>query len=138
MSAARDAIGELLDRVEVIAVVGASPRASRPSHEIAVYLRDAGYRVIPVNPGVSEILGERCYPNLAAIPAEIRVDLVDVFRRPEHVPGVVEQAIARGVPAIWLQLGVGNPEAERRAREAGLEVVSERCIKVEHRARRGR
>ncbi len=132
----RDGIGELLARVRVIAVVGASPKPHRDSHVVAAYLQAVGYRVIPVNPGHDEILGERCYPDLGSIPAAVQIDLVDVFRRPEHVPGVVEETITRGVPALWLQLGVGHPEAERRAREAGIEVVSERCIKVEDRAHR--
>jgi predicted CoA-binding protein len=103
---------------------------------VAAYLKAAGYRIVPVNPGRSEILGERCYPGLEAIPLEVAVDLVNVFRRPSAVPEVVEQALVRGVRAVWLQLGVGHPGAEARGRAAGLVVVSERCLEVEHAARR--
>jgi predicted CoA-binding protein len=88
--------------------------------------------MIPVNPVVEELLGQRCYPDLASIPAEVEIDIVDVFRRSDFVQGVVEEAIERGAGAVWLQLGIGHPNAERRASEAGLEVVSNRCIKIEH------
>lgn len=131
-----DPILELLRRARTVAVVGCSDRPGRDSHRVAVYLQAAGYRIVPVRPGHCTILGEPCYPDLAAVPAEVEVDLVNVFRRPEGVPIVVEHAIARGVGAIWLQLGVGHPGAEARARAAGLQVVSERCLKVEHAARR--
>jgi predicted CoA-binding protein len=131
-----DPILDLLLSTRTVAVVGCSDRPDRDSHRVAAYLQASGYRVVPVNPGQSAILGERCYPDLGAIPPEVEVDLVDVFRRPEVVPGVVEQTIARGVRVVWLQLGVGHPEAEARGRAAGLVVVSERCLKVEHAARR--
>ncbi|MCU0302792.1 MAG: CoA-binding protein [Thermoanaerobaculales bacterium] len=130
-------ITRILERSRTIAVVGCSPKPDRDSHKVAAYLQRAGYRVIPVNPGVSEILGETAYPDVVSIPEDVEIDIVDVFRRPEHVPAVVDEVLARGAGALWLQLGCAEPESERRAREAGLEVVSDRCIKVEHRARFG-
>jgi predicted CoA-binding protein len=130
-----DPIRELLQEANTIAVVGCSGKPDRDSHRVAAYLQAAGYRMIPVNPGLESILGERCYPDLASIPEELMVDVVDVFRRPEHVPPIVDAAIDRGTRAVWLQLGVANPDAERRAAEAGLQVVSDKCIKIEHSAR---
>jgi predicted CoA-binding protein len=131
----QDTIRDLLDQARTIAVIGASAKPERDSHRIAAYLQRVGYRVIPVNPALDEVLGERCYPDLASIPPEIEIDIVDVFRRPEAVPEVVDAVIERGARALWLQLGVTHPQAERRAAEAGLEVVSDRCIKIEHAAR---
>ncbi len=104
-----------------IAVVGLSPKPHRPSHYVSVYMREAGYEVIPVNPGHGEILGERCYPKLAALSEPPGV--VNVFRRPVHVSGVVDEALAAGAKAIWLQKGVIDEAAARRAHEAGLSVV---------------
>jgi predicted CoA-binding protein len=127
----------LLAEARTIAVVGCSPKPDRDSHRVAAYLVSAGYRVIPVNPVADEILGLRVYPDLASIPSEVVIDIVDVFRSTEHVPGVVDAALARGAGALWLQLGCGHPESERRAADAGLQVVSNRCIKVEHQARFG-
>lgn len=124
---------ELLEKTKTIAVVGCSPKPERDSHRVAAYLQAAGYRVIPINPRADEILGAKAYPDLASIPAEIEIDIVDVFRRPEHIPAVVDAVLDRGAKALWLQLGCANPEAEQRARDAGLEVVSDLCIKVEHR-----
>lgn len=134
---ATDAIRELLTSTENIAVVGCSADPNRDSHRVAAYLQRVGYRIIPVNPNHDEILGERSYPDLASIPDDIRIDIVDVFRRPEYVPAIAKAAIARGAGALWLQLGVGNHEAERCAAEAGLTVVSDRCMKVEHQLRFG-
>jgi predicted CoA-binding protein len=127
-----DAIKDLLERSRTIAVVGVSNKPERDSYRVAAYLQRAVYRMIPVNPVVEEVLGQRCYPDLASIPAEVEVDIVDVFRRSDFVPGIVEEAIERGAGAVWLQLGISHPDAERRASEAGLEVVSNRCIKIEH------
>ena len=132
-----DPIRSLLASARTIAVIGCSADPERDSHRVAAYLQRAGYRVIPVNPGFDELLGERCYRDLAAIPGDVEIDIVDVFRRSEHVPPVAEQAIARGARALWLQLGITHPEAERRAAEAGLQVVSNRCLKVEHQLRFG-
>ncbi|MDX1531692.1 MAG: CoA-binding protein, partial [Rhodothermales bacterium] len=119
----------LLTDARTIAVVGCSPRPSQTSHRIARYLQDAGYRVVPVNPYHDELLGERCYPNLRDIPADVEIDIVNVFRRPEHTPGVVEDAAARHgetgqAPTVWTQIGVHAPEAERRAAEAGLPYIA--------------
>ena len=132
-----DPIHSLLASARTIAVIGCSADPGRDSHRVAAYLQRAGYRVIPVNPGFDELLGERCYRDLAAIPGEVEIDIVDVFRRSEHVPPVADQAIARGARALWLQLGITHPEAEQRAAAAGLQVVSNRCLKVEHQLRFG-
>ena len=116
-----------------IAVVGLSSDPSRASYGVARYMQRHGYQVIPVNPNESEILGERAYPSLSDL-AE-RPDVVDVFRRPEHVAAVVDEAIEVGAKAIWLQLGVIDEQAAQKARDAGLLVVMDRCIKIEHAAR---
>ena len=128
-------ISGLLERARTIAVVGCSPKPDRDSHRVAAYLQTAGYRVVPINPGADEILGVTAYPDLESVPGDIELDIVDVFRRPEHIPAVVDAVLTRGAKALWLQLGCANPEAEKRASDAGLEVVSDRCIKVEHRSR---
>src|SRR5438105_3128942 len=122
---------ELLEEAEVIAVVGFSAKPWRDSNRIASFLRTQGYKVYLVNPNIKSCEGEKCYPDLKSVPE--RVDIVDVFRNPRFVPDVVEDAIAAGAKSIWLQLGVGNPEAERRAIEAGLDVVADRCIAVDYR-----
>lgn len=128
-------IRNLLARAKVIAVVGLSDRPERDSHGVARYLQRAGYRVIPVNPQVAEVLGEKSYANLREVPG--RVDIVDIFRRPEFVPEIVEAAIEIGAKAVWMQLGVVHEEAAARARAAGLDVVMDRCIAIEHRLRYG-
>lgn len=119
-------IKHLLETVRTIAVVGLSPKADRPSNGVARGLQHFGYRIVPVNPGHSELLGERSYPDLLSVPGPI--DLVDVFRSPEHVDEVVDQCIARGFPALWLQEGVVNEPAAERAVRAGMRVVMDRCI----------
>jgi uncharacterized protein len=130
-----DPIRELLARVKTIAVVGLSDSPMRPSHGVAAYLQTQGYRIIPVNPRIAEALGEKSYPSLLEVPEKI--DLVDVFRRPEFVDEIVEQAIQLKIPAIWLQEDVINERAAERARKAGMFVVMDRCILKEHRARFG-
>lgn len=120
----------ILQRCRSIAVVGLSANWYRPSYFAAKYMQDHGYRIIPVNPAYREVLGERCYPDLASIPGP--VDMVDVFRRSEEVPALVEPAIASGAGVLWMQLGVRNAEAAERATAAGLEVVMDRCVKIEH------
>lgn len=130
-------ISELLERSRTIVVVGCSPKPEKDSHRVAAYLQTVRYDVIPVNPAVDEILGVTAYPDLASIPPAIVIDIVDVFRRPEHIPAVVDAVLDRGAKALWLQLGCSNPEAEQRAKDAGLDVISDLCIKVEHRARFG-
>jgi predicted CoA-binding protein len=122
-----------LEAAETVAIVGCSPNPMRPSHEIARYLQRAGYRVIPVNPGHREILGEPCYPALSAVPAEVRIDVVDVFRRSEYVAAVADEAIARGVSFLFMQLGVEDPASARRLEAAGIGVAMDRCILIEHR-----
>ena len=124
-------IAEILKTARTIAVVGLSPKRYRPSYGVAEYLQKAGYRIIPVNPRESELLGERCYPDLEAIPEA--VDIVDIFRRSEFVPGIVEAAIRKGAKVIWMQEGVVHEDAARRAQAAGLEVVMDRCILKDHR-----
>jgi predicted CoA-binding protein len=126
-------IREALESAETIAVVGCSPNPMRPSNEIASYLLEMGYRVVPVNPGHREILGQPCYRSLSEIPAEIRIDIVDVFRRSEAVAAVAEEAIARRVPFAFFQLGVVDRAAARRLEENGIGVAMDRCILIEHR-----
>ncbi|MCX8118207.1 MAG: CoA-binding protein [Desulfobacterota bacterium] len=123
---------EILESCKTIAVVGISPKEDRPSYGVAAYLQSKGYRIIPVRPDGQVILGEKVYPSLSEIPGEIQVDLVDIFRRAEEVPPVVEEAIKRGVKVIWMQEGVLHPGAAAKAREAGLLVVMDRCMKKEH------
>lgn len=125
-------IEELLRSSRTVAVVGLSGNRARPSYGVAEYLQRAGYRIIPVNPQESEVLGERAYPALEAIPE--KVDIVDIFRRPEHVPEIVEAAIRIGARAVWMQEGIVHEEAAGKARQAGLEVVMDRCALKEHRA----
>lgn len=120
----------LLARIENIAVVGLSNNAARPSHEVASSLQQFGYRVIPVNPGCNEVLGEKCYPGLAQLPKPVQ--LVDVFRAPEHVPALVTQCIELRLPALWLQEGVVHPRAAQQANDAGIMVVMDRCIYKEY------
>ena len=123
-------IAAIIKQYRTIAVVGLSPEPSRPSYQVAQYRQDQGYRIIPVNPKCQEILGQRCYPNLRAIPEP--VDIVDIFRQVEAIPGIVDEAIAIGAKVVWMQLGLEHPEAAARARQAGLQVVMNRCLKVEH------
>ncbi len=111
----------------------------RPSHGVSAYMQAAGYKIIPVNPRIAEALGEKAYPSLVEVPLEVRerIDLVNVFRRPEYVDEIVEQAIQLKIPAIWLQEGVVNEQAAEKARKAGIFVVMDRCVLKEHRARFG-
>ncbi len=122
---------------KVVAVVGCSPKEERPSHQIASYLKQAGYTVIPVNPGHEIILDERCYPNLLQIPKTAGVEIVNIFRRSEQVFPVVKEAVQIGAKAIWMQDGVEHPAAEKMAREAGLKVVSNDCIFRQHQRLQG-
>jgi uncharacterized protein len=124
-------IAEILQAARVIAVVGLSNKRHRPSYGVTEYMQRAGYRIVPVNPQETEVLGERCYPNLDAVPEAI--DIVDIFRRSEFVPEIVEAAIRKGAKAIWMQEDVVHEDAARRAAEAGLDVVMDRCILKEHR-----
>ena len=121
----------VLTSCHVIAVVGLSPDPGRPSYHVASYLQEKGYRIIPVNPQTDNILGETCYPDLVSIPEKI--DAVDIFRRADEVPLIVEQAIKIGARAVWMQEGVVNEAAARRAANAGLLVIMDRCMLKEHR-----
>ncbi len=124
-------VKRILEEAKTIAVVGLSPKAERPSYGVAKYLQQQGYRIIPVNPTVDEVLGERAYPDLKAVPEKI--DVVDIFRRSEDVPPVVDEAIQVGARVIWMQEGIINQAAADRARQAGLEVVMDSCMLKEHR-----
>lgn len=130
-----DPIHDLLSRTKTIAVVGLSDSPMRPSYGVSAYMQSHGYRIIPVNPQIEEALGEKSYSSLLEV-AE-KIDLVDVFRRPEYVDEIVDQAIQLKIPAIWLQEDVINESAAERARQAGIFVVMDRCILKEHRARFG-
>jgi predicted CoA-binding protein len=134
-SAQSDPIFDVLQRARTIAVVGLSDNPLRPSHGVAAYLQSQGYRVIPVNPQIQGALGEKAYPSLLEVPEKI--DIVDIFRRPEFVQEVVDQAIQLKVPAVWMQEEVIHEKAAQKARQAGLFVVMDRCILLEHRARFG-
>jgi hypothetical protein len=123
-------VAAILGEARTIVVVGLSARRFRPSHGVAEYLQRAGYRIIPVNPKIAEVLGERSYASLDEVPEP--VDIVDIFRRPEHVPEIVEAAIRKGAKTIWMQEGVVHEEAARRAESAGLAVIMDRCILKEH------
>lgn len=124
-------IAEILKSSRTIAVVGLSSNPMRPSNGVAAYLKRAGYRIIPVNPKETEVLGEKCYARLEDI--REKIDIVDIFRRPEYVPEVVDSAIRIGAKTVWMQEGVIHQAAAGQAREAGLEVVMDRCILKEHR-----
>ena len=125
-----DPIAEILKSSKTIAIVGLSNRKFRPSYGVAEYLKSAGYRIIPVNPNETEILGEKCYARLEDIPE--KVDIVDVFRRSEFVPEIIDSAISIGAHAVWMQEGVVNPEAAEKARRAGLFVAMDLCMLKEH------
>ena len=131
-----EALRDILDAARTIAVVGLSPTPTRPSHGVARYLGDAGYRIVPVNPGHTTILGEKSYPTLTAAAADHAIDIVDVFRRSEFVGAIVDEAIALHAPPrlIWLQLGVVDDAARARAQAAGIPCVMDRCLMVDHQA----
>lgn len=123
---------ETLKSCKTIAVVGLSPKEDRPSYIVAAYLQSKGYRIIPVRPDGEKILGEKVYHGLMDIPDTIQIDVVDIFRKSEEVPPVVEEAIRRGAKVIWMQEGVIHPEAGEKAQKAGLKVFMDLCIKKEH------
>jgi predicted CoA-binding protein len=122
---------EILRKYRTIAVVGISSDETRDSHSVSKYMQAAGYHVVPVNPAETEVLGEKAYATVASIPAP--VEIVAVFRRPEAVPDIVDDAIAAGAKVVWMQEGIVNEEAAAKAREASLEVVMDRCLRTEHR-----
>ena len=121
---------QIFSTYKTIAIVGLSPKTNRPSNQVASYLQQAGYRIIPVNPGQSTILGEQCYPDLHAVPEPVEV--VDIFRRADQVEPIVRDAIAIGARVIWMQQGIVNEEAATLAVQAGLTVIMDRCMKVDH------
>lgn len=128
-----DAVTELLQNSKTIAVVGLSNDPMRPSHGVSAYMQSHGYRIIPVNPKIESSLGEKAYPSLLEVPEKI--DIVNIFRRPESVQKIVDQAIQLAVPAIWMQEDVIHEQASQKARAAGIFVVMDRCILKEHRQR---
>ena len=125
-------IKEILEKYKNIAVVGLSSQTWRPSYSVSQYMQNVGYRIVPVNPNEAEVLGEKAYASLDDVPAP--VEIVDIFRRAEFVPDIVESAIRRKARVIWMQVGVVHEAAAERARAAGLEVVMDKCILIEHRA----
>jgi len=133
VNASADAVLELLQKYQTIAVVGLSSNPMRPSYAVTEYMQAAGYRIIPVNPNETEVLGEKSYASLEDVPEKI--EIVNVFRRAEEVPPVVESAIRVAAKVIWMQLGIENEEAAEKARSAGLVVIEDACILVEHRRR---
>lgn len=124
-------IRHILNKYKSIAVVGISDSPMRPSHQVTNYLINAGFKIIPVNPNLKEVFGLKCFPDLKSIP--VKIDIVDVFRKPEHVPQIVNDSIEIGAKVLWLQLGVIHHEAAEKAKSHGLKVVMDRCIKIEHR-----
>ena len=123
-------IRAILEKYKTVAIVGLSPKPERDSHKVAKYLKEHDYKIVPVNPSQKEILGEKCYPNLKAIP--FTVDVVDIFRRADAISPVVDDAIEIGAKIVWMQLGLANNRAADKARKAGLEVIMNKCIKTEH------
>jgi len=128
-----DALRALLREARTVAVVGLSPKPERPSHGVARYLQRAGYRIVPVNPGHDEILGERSYRTLSDAARDHAIDIVDVFRRSELAGAVVDEAIAIRPKLVWLQLGVADEAARARAEGAGIPIVMDRCLAIDHR-----
>jgi predicted CoA-binding protein len=125
-------IPEILKSAQNIAIVGISDSPDRDSNKVASYLQDRGYRIFPVNPKYAQVLGEKCYSTLSEIPEKI--DVVDIFRKPEHVLPIVQEAVKINASVVWMQLGVVNEEAARLAEAAGLKVIMNRCLKIEHRS----
>ncbi len=131
-NATPEEVRQILATARTMAIVGLSDKPERDSHRVAAYLQRAGYRIFPVNPNLDSVLGEKAYPSLRALPE--RVDVVDIFRRPDAVPEIVEDAIATGARVIWMQDGIVHNAAAERARQAGLAVVMNKCLMREHRA----
>ena len=127
-------IKEILESFKHVAVIGVSEKRERPSHSVTKYLIHAGYTIYPVNPNLDKVFGIKCYPSLLDIPADLRrnIEIVDIFRKPADAGSIVDQAIEIGARVVWMQLGITHEEAARKAREAGLEVVQNHCIAVEH------
>jgi uncharacterized protein len=130
LNASPEEIAAILRRYRIVVVVGLSTDPQKPSHQVARYLQSQGYRIIPVNPQCQVVLGEKCYPSLKEVPEPVEV--ADIFRKEVAIPAIVEEAIAAGAKVIWMQLGLESPEVAARARAAGLQVVMNRCMKIEH------
>lgn len=128
-------IDKILREARIIAVVGISDKLGRPSLTVANYLKSQGYDIIPVNPNITDVLGVKCYPDLESIPGDI--DVVDIFRKPQDVMPVVESAIRKGAKVVWMQEGIVNEDAARKAREAGMIVIMDRCMLKEHMKMKG-
>lgn len=126
-----DELKSLLEKAQTIAIVGLSSNEKRPSYGVAKFLKEKGYKIIPINPGADEILGEKAYPDLSSLPE--MADIVDVFRRPEHVPEIVAEAGRNNARVVWLQEGVISPKAFRNGRESGLTMIMDRCMAKEYR-----
>jgi predicted CoA-binding protein len=123
-------LAKLLKSIRRIAIVGLSTNPEKDSYFVAQYLQNQGYEIVPVNPTATEILGHKAYPDLVSVPGEI--DVVNIFRPAKDVPPIVDQAVAKGAKAVWMQLGIVSQEAAEKARKAGLQVVMDRCIRIEH------
>ncbi len=131
----KEEIKKILEDTKTVAIIGCSPKPEKDSNRVAVYLQNAGYRVIPVYPKEETILGEKVYRSLSEIPADIKVDMVDIFRKPDVIASVVDEALKRGDAwCIWTQLGLVNNAAAQKAEKAGLKVVQSHCTKIEHAA----
>lgn len=128
-----DRVLEMLKKAKTIAVVGLTDDTSRPSYEVSEYLQRRGYRIVPINPRVSKVLGQKAYPSLSDAAKEEEIDIVDVFRRPDAVPAIVDEVLALSLPALWLQETVVHEEAAEKARQGGVVVVMDKCILKEHR-----
>jgi predicted CoA-binding protein len=134
-STATDQIADVLNSAKNIAVVGLSNSPMRPSYGVTAYMQSAGYKIIPVNPAINGALGEKAVPTLLDVPKDQKIDIVNIFRRPEFVPEIVDQAIQMKVPCIWMQEEVVHEEAAEKARKAGITVIMDKCILKEHRKR---
>jgi predicted CoA-binding protein len=131
-----DVIGDILETYKVIAVVGLSSRPWRPSFGVTEYMQSAGYKIIPVNPNETQVLGEKCYARLEDVPKSMNIEIVDIFRRSPDIPPVVDSAIAVGAKVVWMQQGIANEAAAEKARAAGIIAIEDACILIEHRRRR--
>ena len=134
MNLGADPIAEILEQHHTIGVVGLSSNPSRPSYGVSEYMQSVGYRIVPVNPNEREVLGEKSYARLDDVPEKL--EIIDIFRRPEEVPGVVDSAIRVGAKVVWMQLGIEHQVSAEKARDAGLVVVMDACVLVEHKRRR--
>jgi len=132
INASNEDVRNILKSSKIIAIVGLSSNPDKPSNQVAKFLKDHGYTIVPVNPTTDELLGEKCYPTLSAIPFDI--DIADVFRRPEDIPSVADDAISKGVKVFWMQEGIANNAAADKLRAAGITVVMDRCTKKEYMA----